>query len=127
MQGSQSVESPCQAVDLPVSHKKRDGKPDSSAPPVDPPLELNSASGDVIKEGEECVSEGLHILEEKQSTIEDNTMDLLKPADVKSSGPALKTDGTVTNHTVTLFKGGPIHLPPEAQVSVQRRGFVMKL
>ncbi|TWW61624.1 Serine/threonine-protein kinase [Takifugu flavidus] len=109
LQGSQSGVSPSQAL----SHNKGRGKPDSSAPSVDPPLDLKSLSGDDIKEGEECVSKGLHIHQEKQTTNEDNTTDLLKDNNVKVSGLALKTCRTITNDTVTLLKGAPSHHPSE--------------
>lgn len=117
LQGSQSGVSPSQAVHLPVSHNKERGKPDSSAAPVDPPLDLESVSGDVIKEGEESVK-GLHIHEKKQAINDDNTMDLLKDNNVKGSGLALKTYRTIANDTVTLLKSGPSHHPSEIQVSV---------
>lgn len=114
LQGSQSGVSPSQAL----SHNKGRGKPDSSAPSVDPPLDIKSLSGDDIKEGEECVSKGLHIHQEKHTTNEDNTMDLLKDNNVKVSGLAFKTRRTITNDTVTLLKGAPSHHPSEIQVSV---------
>lgn len=94
------------------------GKPDSSAPPVDPPLDLKSASGDGIKEGDEGVSKGLRVHHEKETTNEENTVDLLKDNNAKGSGPALKTYRTITNDTVTLLKGAPSHHPSEIQVSV---------
>lgn len=110
LQASQLGVSPSQAL----SHNHGRGKPDSSTPPVDPPLDLKSLSGDDIKEGEECVSKGLHIHQEKQTTNEDNTMDLLKDNNVK----ALKTCRTITSDTVTLLKGAPLHNPSEIQVSL---------
>ncbi|XP_011612536.1 serine/threonine-protein kinase Nek4 [Takifugu rubripes] len=115
LQGSQSGVSPSQAL----SHNKGRGKPDSSAPSVDPPLDLKSLSGDDIKEGEECVSKGLHIHQEKQTTNEDNTTDLLKDNNVKVSGLALKTCRTITNDTVTLLKGAPSHHPSEMHESLE--------
>lgn len=114
LQGSQSGVSPSQAL----SHNEGREKPDSSAPSVDPPLDTKSLSGDDIKEGEECVSKGLHIHQEKQTTKEENTVDLLKDNNVKVSGLALKTCRTITNDTVTLLKGAPSHHPSEIQVSV---------
>lgn len=112
LQGSES------GVSQALSHSKGRGKPDSSTPPVDPPLDLKSLSGDDIKEGEECLSKGLHIHQEKQTTNEDNTMDLLKDNNVKVSGLALKPCRTITNDTVTLLKGAPSHHPSDIQVSV---------
>lgn len=117
LQGSKSVVSHSQAVHLPVSHNKGRGNPDCSAPPVDPPLDLKSLPGDAIKEGEEFVSKGLHIHQDNQASNEDNPMDLLKDANVKSSGLALKSYRSIKDDTVTLLKGAPTH-PSEMQVSV---------
>ena len=112
LQGSKSVVSHGQAV----SQSKERGKPDSSPPPLDPPLDLQSMPGDAIKEEEEFVYQGLHIHQDQQATNEDHSMNILKDTNVKSSGLALKTYRSIKNDTVTLLKGALTH-PSEIQVS----------
>lgn len=121
LQASPSDVSHCLALNLPVSHNEGSGKPDSSAPPINLPLELKSVSGDVIMEGEECVSRELQLHQEKHTTNDDKTVDVLKHTHVNSPGTALKTYKTVANDTITLLKGASTPHAAGKLVSVPRR------
>lgn len=136
VQEPQSGASRQQAVNEPVIHSRERQKLDSSAPPVNFPVNLSSVTGDVSGGGDEGrVSNGVlhtqqqemskpgdtfYVCREKQTAHTDNTMELLKDADSENTGVALKVNRDITTDTVTLLKRAPTQHTSDLQVSAQR-------
>lgn len=164
VQGPQSVVSHHRAVNEPVTHSKGRGKPDPSPPPspVKPPLksvsggdEGRASNGLLHIHPQDMPNPGdtFSVCRENQTTDADDTMELLKEADmqnpkleveiemafpmperksehksnVENIGVVVEVNRDNKNDTVLLLKGAPTqHHTSDIQVSALLKSDIMK-